>query len=114
MARDPDPKTFADDPDELARLKRAELDKAAAKAGVPNPEALPNKDAVIEAIEAPNPALAPPPDHSGEPRERAYKVIGPHVVLGHAPGADFSALIPPAQEALLIESGHIERSNAKD
>lgn len=91
--------------EDLARLKRAELDKLAADAGVPNPDELANKDEVIAAIEAPNPALAPVPDP--EPGERTWKVIGPHKVHDTAPGATFTADLPAAQAALLIESGHI-------
>lgn len=38
----------------LADLKRSDLDVVAAELGVESPEALPNKDSVIEAIEAVN------------------------------------------------------------
>jgi len=37
-----------------------------------------------------------------------YRVTGEQPVLGHEPGEEFSADIPPEQEALLIESGAIE------
>jgi hypothetical protein len=37
---------------DLAALKRAELDAHARAQGVEDPEKLPNKDAVIEAVEA--------------------------------------------------------------
>ncbi len=97
---------------ELKRLKRDELDDVAAEAGVPNPDELPNKDAVVEAIQEPNPALAPEPEP--EPGEETYKVIGPHNVLGNAPGSKFTATIPADQKALLVESGHIKRLNPED
>lgn len=43
----------SDEPgDGLDGLKRGELDARAAAAGVPEPEKLPNKDAVIDAIRA--------------------------------------------------------------
>lgn len=45
-----------DGPDELERLKRAELDKKAAELGVEAPDDLPNKGAVIDAIRAANSA----------------------------------------------------------
>lgn len=102
---------------------RKELEREAKKAGVPNPEELPNKEALAEAIEQPNPALVPPPEPEPDPAEaaaqpepepapdeRAYQVVGrQHAVFGHAPGSKFAAAIPPDQEALLIESGHIKR-----
>ncbi len=109
-----EPKTFSDDPalpDDLTALKRAELDKLAADAGVPNPDALPTKEAVAEAITAPNPALAPVPEP--EPGEQTYKVIGPHRVHDTAPGGTFAADIAAPQLALLIESGHIELLNSE-
>ena len=101
------------DPKALKRLPRDELDRVAADAGVPDPDDLPNKDAVVEAIQEPNPALAPVAENT-EPVERAYTVIGPHIVLGHQPGSEFTALIPAAQEALLIESGHIVKQQTPE
>lgn len=95
--------------DDLTKLKRDDLNEIAAEAGVPNPDDLPNKDAVVEAIEAPNPALAPVPEP--DEGEVTYKVIGPCKVHGHAPGETFTADLNPEAEALLIESGHITRSN---
>lgn len=117
---DPKPDLTAD---ELKKLKRDELDKVAAQAGVPNPEDLANKEEVIEAIEEPNPALVQPevipdpvpppmPDPEPAPGERAYLVTGPHIVHGHQPGSKFAATIPAVSEALLIESGHIKRLNS--
>lgn len=97
-------------PDDLKKLKRDELDKEAIKAGVPDPDELPNKDAVIEAIEAPNPALAPVPD--ADKGEVQWTVVGPNRVHGTAPGGTFAAAESP-QIALLVESGHIERSNVE-
>jgi len=105
----PDLKPVADL--DLEALKRDELDKVAAEVGVPNPGKLPNKDAVIDAIEAPNPALAPVPDPDDAPRDRGYVVTGPHGVLGYAPGDTFTATIPAEQEAFLIEVGHLKHVN---
>ncbi len=112
----PDPKskaTAADDAAaaELLKLTRDDLNEAAADAGVPNPDELPNKEAVIDAIEAPNPALAPIPEP--EPGEQTYKVIGPHRVHDTNPGGTFAADIAAPQLALLIESGHIELLNSE-
>lgn len=92
-------------PDELKDLTRPKLDKVAAKAGVPNPDALPNKDAVISAIEAPNPALAPepPPPRS----EQTYTVCGPVPVYDTRPGETFSRLLTAEQEQHLVDAGHI-------
>lgn len=103
---------MSDDAKDLTKLKRPALDKLAAEAGVPDPGKLPNKDAVAEAIEAPNPALAPEPDP--EPGEVEYEVIGPHPVHGTATGGKFTALIAPSQLALLMESGHIKPTTEKD
>lgn len=93
-------------PEDLKRLKRDELDEVAADAGVPAPEQLPNKDAVIDAIDAPNPALAvvPPDDVPG-----TYVVTAPTAVHGHQPGEQFSMLIPADQEQLLIQSGALQK-----
>lgn len=115
------------DDKDLSKLKRDELDEVAADAGVPAPETLPNKEAVVEAIEAPNPALAPVPEPAPDPAvlapqpdpevptgEQGYEVVGDRSVLGHEPGSKFAAAIPAAQEALLIESGHIKRLNLED
>jgi len=88
-ARDPKPTTFGEDP------------------GLPDDP--PNKDAVVEAAEAPNPALAPVPEPA--PGEQTWKVIGPHRVCDTAPGGTFTADLPAEQKALLIEAGHIELSN---
>lgn len=98
--------------DALKALKRDELDKLAADAGVSNPDALPNKDAVVEAITGPNPALVPEPET--ELGEQEYTVVGPHRVLDHAPGDTFTALIHDPQRALLIESGHIVPTRDKE
>lgn len=111
-------------PDDLMDLTRDELDELARDRGIPDPEGLPNKEAVVEAIEAPNPALvpepepepeveaaAPVPDPEPEPGEHAYEVVGPHEVFGHKPGAKFTAAIPAEQESFLIEVGHIKRLN---
>ncbi len=107
----PDDKTAAAKPtaDELAKLKRDDLDKAAADAGVANPEALPNKDAVIDAIEEPNPALAPEPDPDSLPREHTYEVIGVQPTFDTAPGDQFTKTIPVEQERVLLAGGHIKR-----
>jgi hypothetical protein len=100
-----------DKPDDLTKLKRDDLDKIAAEAGVPNPDDLPNKDAVVEAIEAPNPALAPVPE--ADESEVEWLVIGPRRVHDTEPGGTFTAT-PSEQIALLVESGHIKRSNPED
>ncbi len=65
-----------------------------------------------QAPDAPNPAVVPEPEPHGE---RTYEVTGPHhAVLGHGCGEKFKALIPPDQEALLIESGHIKRVEPRE
>ena len=53
-ASDPAPKTDKeiDENTDLSKLKRPELDQVAAQRGVTEPEKLPSKDAVIEAIAA--------------------------------------------------------------
>jgi hypothetical protein len=95
------------DPKDLKKLTREELDAAAADAGVPAPEELPNKDAVIDAIDAPNPALAPiPPEDAGP---GTYIVTAPTAVHGHQPGEKFSMQLPADQEALLIQSGALRK-----
>lgn len=91
---------------DLTRKSRDELDKIAADAGVPDPDALPNKDAVVEAIEAPNPALEPEPP--ADPGEVLWKVIGSSTVHDTKPGGTFR-MRPSPQTALLVESGHIEQ-----
>ncbi len=58
------------------------------------------------AVEEPNPALVPEPEPT-ETGEQAYKVVGPHEVLGNAPGSEFTAEIPAVQLRLLLEAGHI-------
>ena len=45
-------------PDELAKLKRDELNALAAQQGIEAPEQLPNKDAVIEAVTTGTPPAA--------------------------------------------------------
>lgn len=54
--------------------------------------------------ESPGLAPAPPPVE-----EREYEVVGPRAVLGHRPGDKFKATLELGSEALLIESGHIQR-----
>lgn len=49
---------------------------------------------------------------------RRYEVTGIHPVLGHQPGKQFTAALPPAQEKALIEGRalrrvHTRRSSAK-
>ncbi len=102
----PDPKPTAA---ELKKLPRDDLNEAAADAGVPDPEALPNKDAVIEAIEEPNPALAPLPDPDSLPRERTYTVVGVQPVFDTQPGQQFTTTMPVEQEHMLTAGGHIKR-----
>ncbi len=102
----PDPKQTAAD---LKKLPRDDLNDAAADAGVPDPDALPNKDAVIEAIEQPNPALAPEPDPDSLPRERTYVVTGVQPVFDTAPGDEFTTTMPVEQERVLLAGGHIKR-----
>ncbi len=98
--------------EDLTKLKRDDLNEIAADAGVPNPDELPNKDAVVDAIEAPNPALAivPEPDEG----EVEWTVTAPVEVLGHKPGSTFKADLPANQKALLVESGHIKRTNSQE
>ncbi len=109
MPRNPTPP--ADDTPDLTNT-RDELNEAAADAGVPDPESLPNKEAVLDAIEAPNPALAivPEPDEG----EVEWTVTAPVEVLGHKPGSTFKADLPANQKALLVESGHIKRTNSQE
>lgn len=82
---------------DLTRRTRPDLDALAEKVGVTDPEDLPTKDDVAEAIE----------EHKG-----SYTVTGPRAVFGHAPGTDFTAVIPAAQEARLIAAGHIKRKRS--
>lgn len=42
-----------------------------------------------------------------------YRVSGPHSVLGHEPGSTFEAELDSAQEARLLASGAIKKSQAK-
>lgn len=107
-------KPKADEPTaaELKRLKRDDLNEAAAEAGVPNPDELANKDEVIEAMEEPNPALAPVPEPDPDEGEVEWEVIGPQRVCDTPPGGKFTAALPATQRALLIESGHIKRSSS--
>lgn len=83
-----------------------ELDKIAAKAGVPDPEGLATKDDVAAAIERGNPALVPEPEPG--PGERTYLVIGPHVVYDTPPGQTFTATLAADHELSLIDAGHIQ------
>ena len=94
--------------DDLAKGKRGQLDKAAAKqAGVPAPEELPNKAAVLDAIEH-NPALAPVPD---DEIERTWKVNA-GVVNGQRAGGTFRAALTE-QLGLLVDAGHISEVTDK-
>lgn len=96
---------------DLEQLKREELDKVAANAGVPDPDSLPNKDAVIDAINAPNPALVA----KTAPRvAQTYVVTGPRRVHDTDPGDEFTALFTPEQEAALITAGHINPSQSAE
>jgi hypothetical protein len=92
MARDPKPAAKDLDDAALAKIWRDELNEVTAEAGV-------------DAIEAPNPALAPVPDTTQG--AKTYTVVGPNVVHDTPPGGDFTRDLKPEQEALLIESGHI-------
>lgn len=42
-----------------------------------------------------------------------YVVTGIHPVRGYAPGAEFTACLPPAQEAALIAGGAIRRKQLR-
>ena len=106
----PDRTPPAEDPKALKKLPRDELNEVAAEAGVENAEDLANKDEVIAAL--PNPALAPVPDPPEG--EVEYEVIGPQRVHDTLPGGKFTADLTPESEALLIESGHIKRTNPED
>lgn len=90
--------------DDLAQLKRDELDEAARAAGVPDPESLPSKAAVIEAM--PNPALVPEVAPEG-PVE--WEVCGTSTVAGHEPGETFTATFTPGQLESLVGGGAIKR-----
>lgn len=88
---------------------RKQLEAEALKHGVPNPDDLPNKEAVIEAIETPNPALVPDPPPP--PVEAAYTVTGTQRVLDHDPGETFTATLPPDQEQYYLTGGHLEKES---
>lgn len=96
--------------EDLERLPRVELDDVARDAGVPDPEGLPNKQAVIAAM--PNPALASEPPPPEGPRR--FRVIGPRTVMDTAPGDEFDADLPTEQERTLTEAGHITRVTQGD
>lgn len=97
---------------DLTDKTRPELEDIARDAGVPNPEDMPNKEALAQAIEGPNPALAPDPP--APPGERTYKVIGPRVVHATQPGGTFTATLTPAHEQSLLDAGHIQRTDEED
>lgn len=42
-----------------------------------------------------------------------YRVSGPHAVFGHAPDETFEREIPPEQEARLLASGALKKSQAQ-
>lgn len=44
---------------------------------------------------------------------KRYVVTGIHPVLGHPPGREFTAAIPPVQEAALIAGGAIRRKHLR-
>jgi hypothetical protein len=92
--------------EDLDKLHRDDLDARARAAGVQDPEALPNKAAVIEALESrTNPALVPAVEAAAP---KTYVVVGPRRVHDTDPGKTFTALLTPGQESALIEGGHIE------
>jgi hypothetical protein len=92
---------------DLTDKTRPELEDIARDAGVPDPEDLPNKQALAQAIEGPNPALAPdPPPPRGE---QTYRVVGPREVLGRTRGDTFKVTLTAEHEASLVEAGHIIR-----
>lgn len=96
---------------DLEKLTREDLDDVALDRGVPDPASLPNKEAVIAAIGAPNPALAVV-EPEREPVE--YEVVGPRRVHETEPGGTFTALLTAEQEAALIEGGHIKPTKKED
>ena len=44
--------------------------------------------------------------------KQKYRVVGPHEVLGHAPGSVFETSLSEEQEAFYIEVGHLEKARA--
>lgn len=96
----------------MSEPTRDELEQRATEAGVPNPERFPNKGALTEAIEGPNPARAPDPP--APPGERTYRVTGPRVVHDTAPGDTFTATLTVEHEASLLDAGHIQRIDKED
>jgi hypothetical protein len=92
---------------------REDLDARARALGVPNPELLPNKEVVEDAIEAAlgDPAVVPEPVG---PVEWTYKVVGAQPVCDTPPGGTFTATMPLEQEKLLLEGGHIQRVTKKE
>lgn len=93
----------------MSEPTREELEQQAAALGITDPEGLPNKEALEDAIDkaTPNPALAPDPPPA--PGEQTYKVVGPREVLGHTRGDTFTATLTAEQAASLVEAGHIIR-----
>lgn len=39
---------------------------------------------------------------------KRYKVVGPHKVMGHKPGDEFTADLPDEKELQLLRGGHLE------
>lgn len=128
---------------DLSKLARDDLDAKAAELGVDHPEDLDTKAEVLAAIEAlsggvqpqdwwpegRNPALVhgaaptePPaspyvpvlPEANRPTVTREYLVTGEQPVAGHAPGQEFRAALPPAQEDALIWGGHISRTTKEE
>jgi hypothetical protein len=98
----------------MSEPTREELEQQAAALGIPDPAALPNKEALEDAIDkaTPNPALVPdPPPAEGDVR---YRVIGPRLVHDTPPGETFTATLAPGQESSLVEAGHIIRDESED
>lgn len=43
---------------------------------------------------------------------KSYRVVGGHVVDGHAPGEEYTADYSPERERFLVEAGHIQAVQA--
>lgn len=95
--------------EDITRWQRTALDKLAAQIGIPGTINLPDKDAVLRAIQARveehTRAVEPEPPSVVA---RIYRVVGPCQVAGTKPGKTFAHIYTPEHEAALIEGGHIQ------
>lgn len=108
----PDPRFYT--ADELKAMTKGDLELIAEARGI---DATGTKDAITEAVSANqdstgvNPALVAEPV---ERKARRYRVTAPTAVYEYPKGAEFERLIPESQEALLLESGAIQRIPQKE